>query len=129
MENNIGMMGPACVQYFTKSITLSWYKDGKHHREGGPASVTYGLEYNIIEEYWCKDNRKHRDDGPAEVVYGLKGNIISERWFNDGQKYREEGPSYGLLSNIGNIWKGIDNVWSEREIPEEVTRWVSSMKR
>ncbi len=48
----------------------SWYNaDGKQHRDGDlPALIWY--EYHKKDrEYWYRDGKKHRDDGPAEIWY------------------------------------------------------------
>jgi len=39
-----------------------WYKDGKHHREDGPAVI----EPDGYQEWW-KDGNPHREDGPAII--------------------------------------------------------------
>lgn len=40
--------------------TKRWYKDGKLHREDGPA-----VEYVDGERRWLKNGYLHREDGPA----------------------------------------------------------------
>ena len=40
-----------------------WYKDGKKHREDGPAVI-----YTDGDQYWYKDDKLHHEDGPA-VIY------------------------------------------------------------
>ena len=37
-----------------------WFKNGKRHREDGPA-----VEYANGDKYWYKDSKYHREDGPA----------------------------------------------------------------
>jgi hypothetical protein len=52
-----------------------WYKDGKYHREDGPAII---LSYE--RQYWYKDGNLHREDGPA-VIYSNG----SKAWYKDGK--------------------------------------------
>ena len=37
-----------------------WYKNGKHHRDDGPA-----IEMACGIKYWYKNGKHHREDGPA----------------------------------------------------------------
>ena len=48
--------------------TQEWFKDGKRHREDGPA-----IEYEDGTEFWFLDGKQHRADGPAvEHANGAK---------------------------------------------------------
>lgn len=51
-----------CVEYPNGNKTF--YKEGKHHRENGPA-----IEYSHGTKRWFKEGKRHREDGPA-VEYG-----------------------------------------------------------
>jgi hypothetical protein len=42
--------------------THFWYKDGKIHREDGPAII-----YSDGTHFWYKDGKRHREDGPAII--------------------------------------------------------------
>jgi len=48
--------GPA---FISKHIKI-WYKNGKYHRENGPAIV-----WKDVDEEWRANGKKHRLDGPA----------------------------------------------------------------
>ena len=41
-------------------MAISWYLNGKLHREDGPA-----IEFNDGRKYWYLNNKLHRIDGPA----------------------------------------------------------------
>jgi len=58
-----------------------WFnKEGKHHREDGPA-----IEYNNGYKVWYLNGKHHRENGPAvEYVNGEKF------WFLNGKKLSEE---------------------------------------
>jgi len=46
----------------------SWYRDGKLHREDGPA-----IEWANGTKAWYRDGKFHREDGPAvEYANGIK---------------------------------------------------------
>jgi len=51
-----------------------WYRDGKRHREDGPA-----LELANGNKYWYRDGKPHREDGPA--IEGANG---EKCWFYRG---------------------------------------------
>jgi len=57
-----------------------YYKDGKHHREDGPA-----IEYSHGAKEWYLNGKRHRIDGPA-VEYANGG----KEWWVEGKKYSEE---------------------------------------
>ena len=61
-----------------------WYKDGKYHRDDGPAVVMPG-----DGEYWYKDGKQHRDGAPA--VLRETGDKI---WMINGRVHREDGPAF-----------------------------------
>ena len=52
-----------------------WYKDGKLHRDDGPA-----IECADGSKHWYKDGKLHRDDGPA--IEWANG---SKEWYKDGK--------------------------------------------
>ena len=60
-----------------------WWKDGKWHREDGPA-----VEYRDGSTFWYKDGLRHRLDGPAIEDYD--GDTC---WYKDDDWHREDGPA------------------------------------
>jgi hypothetical protein len=62
-----------------------WYKEGKFHREDGPA-----IEFTNETKHWYKEGKLHRINGPAiELPDGTKF------WFIEGNLYVPE-----KLSNL-----------------------------
>jgi hypothetical protein len=65
----------------------SWYLNGKHHREDGPA-----IEYANGSKSWYLNGKLHREDGPAiEGASGAKywylnGKCLTEKQFNKKMK-------------------------------------------
>lgn len=61
-----------------------WYRNGKIHREDGPA-----IEYpNDGIKFWYHNGERHREDGPAaEWADGTK------KWYQNGKLHREDGPA------------------------------------
>ena len=59
---------------------IAWYKNGKCHRENGPA-----LELASGSKAWFKNGNCHRENGPAvEYADGDK------RWYLYGKEYAEQ---------------------------------------
>ena len=68
--------GVKCV---VEDGTKKWYKDGKLHRENGPA-----IEYTSGRKEWYKNGKLHRENKPAiEHANGDK------YWYNDGNMHRD----------------------------------------
>ena len=58
----------------------AWYKNGKRHREDGPA-----VEWGDVTKAWYKNEKYHREDGPAvELANGDK------YWYLNGKCYSEQ---------------------------------------
>lgn len=57
-----------------------WFKNGKKHREDGPAVI-----YNDGQQEWWFDGKLHREDGPA--VINKKG---EKGWFLNNEVVTEE---------------------------------------
>lgn len=76
---------PAEYTGIVKSLTTKntfYYKNGKVHRENGPA-----IETSDGGKYWYKNEKAHREDGPAvEFSDGYK------EWWVDGFLYAEIRP-------------------------------------
>ena len=95
----------------------SWYRDGKLHKEDGPACEfadgtkhwcqnnlrhrTDGptCEYADGTKYWCQNNLRHRTDGPAcEDVNG------NQEWYKDGELHRLDGPALEYADGTKQWW-------------------------
>ena len=75
--------GPA-VEYKNGDKTKQWWIDGKLHREDGPA-----VEFNNgADDSWYQNDELHREDGPARV-----SSNGSKEWFFKGKLHREDGPA------------------------------------
>lgn len=73
-----------------------WLKDGKIHREGGPASSTWDEAGVLISEAWYQNGRWHRSpwDGPASwSLDAKKGVILQEGYYWEGRPHRIDGPA------------------------------------
>ena len=85
-------------KYFIGKITdswndIHWYKNGKRHREDGPA-----VEKADGSKIWYKEGKIHRLDGPA-----VKYSNGDEDWYKDGVLHREDGPAIESL-NGESFW-------------------------
>ena len=60
--------------------TFKWYKDGKLHREDGPAVI-----WDSGHKEWYQNGVLHREDGPA-----FEGKNGTQTWYLKGVQYTEE---------------------------------------
>ena len=87
-----------------------WFKDGKVHREDGPAYIS-----NIVRraERWYKNGLLHREGGPAMTFSNG-----SKEWFRYGVRTREDGPA-AINADGSFSWYWKDNycpsfdIWCE----------------
>ena len=59
-------------------LVEKWLKEGKLHRENGPALIYRNLDGSLIQEEWYMNNELHREDGPAVQYYQKNG--FTERY-------------------------------------------------
>ena len=72
-----------------------WYKEGKLHREDGPAK-----EYPNGHKEWWFEGKRHRTDGPAvEYSDGEK------HWYKEGKLHREGGPAIERVNGTKHWYK------------------------
>ena len=64
-------------------LSKRWYKNGRLHREDGPA-----IEWSNGSKVWIKNGLTHRKNGPA-VEYANGG----KKWYKNGKLHREDGPA------------------------------------
>ena len=67
-----------------------FYKDGKYHREDGPAHINYSETGEILEEHWYINGEAHREDGPAKIYYNYNGEVVREMWCINNSYHRED---------------------------------------
>ena len=83
-----------------------WFKEGKLHREGGPA-----IEFVDGEKRWFKEGKLHREDGPAiEWADGYK-----EFWLKDVSYSSEKGFKQALAKLNKNKPVIKENVYTVEE--------------
>lgn len=64
-----------------------WEKDGKEHREHGPALVSRDpITGMIVEEKWLRHGHLHREDGPSDILRKPDGRIYYSAWYRNGEK-------------------------------------------
>lgn len=105
-----------------KTYEDTWYKNGKKHRDDGPAYIyrmrdwikwfqgtnKYTHEEDIEE--WYTHGELHRIDGPASIKRSCIEDIKSttEEWYIQGKLHREQssrgedGPAYTSFDSIGD---------------------------
>jgi hypothetical protein len=63
----------------------------------------YKVISHLKEEWFDKNGRLHREDGPARICYYKNGNIKDESYFLNGNYHRENGPARICYYKNGNI--------------------------
>lgn len=89
---------------------IVWMKNGKVHREDGPA-----IEHQSGYSAWYFEGRKHRLDGPAIIWHDG-----SMEWFVHGSRHREDGPA--CIESDGSKEWWIDDV---QLTEEEFNQWLA----
>jgi hypothetical protein len=84
-----------CAEY--SNGNKHWYKEGKRHREDGPA-----IEYVDGNKCWYIEGKIHREDGPAiEYVDGNKCWYIEDEFMKSEHGiYLTPGKTYKLTGEI-----------------------------
>jgi len=77
--------GPAIIY---NNGDREWYFNGKLHREDGPA-----IEYSNRVEKWYFKGKLHRLDGPAIIRYKPHNKIYKTEWYQNGKLHRLDGPA------------------------------------
>lgn len=88
------------LTYGSFSRLKGWHKNYEFDNGAAPAVIKYNWDRtNIRELLWYKDGKKHRDDGPAQVISSddhstdLKSCVDTEIWYKNGRIHREDGPA------------------------------------
>ena len=113
IRKNQNILIPITVWVISGSKTNKiWYRDGKFHREGGPAIQKNGTKkwYRngrlhrgddkpaIIQKdgtkRWYRDGKLHRDDDkPAIIQKKYLQRYDTKKWYRDGRLHRDDGPA------------------------------------
>jgi hypothetical protein len=84
--------------------TKEWYRDGKLHRDDGPA-----IEYADGSKEWWHDDKLDRDDGPAiEQPNSIK------KWYRNGNLHRDDGPAVENSDGSKEWWRA--GKWLTEEV-------------
>lgn len=90
-------------EYYTDGVISyeHYCKEGKYHREDGPARIFYydnihyiNRSWNKYSEGYYKDGELHRENLPALIYYHSLGQINHEHYFKAGRHHREDGPAW-----------------------------------
>lgn len=111
--------GPAAV-YDNGSV--EWYRNGKPHREDGPAIENTSTSASLIVREWYYNGENHREDGLAvEYADGMLS------WYRHGFYHRLDGPAVMRNSSLGETahYYVNGNLCELDEFPKAVANWVS----
>lgn len=100
--------------------TFKWYKDGKLHREDGPAVI-----WDSGHKEWYQNGVLHREDGPA-----FEGKNGTQSWYLKGVQYTEEEFKNWDKRNLISNWK-LDISWlnSYIELDSETQKLIADLKQ
>ena len=91
---------------------ITYYLNGKLHRENGPAVIFVDSDGRRCKEYW-QHGKYHREDGPA-IVYGRR----YKEWLIEGKYHRENGPAIimgeGEPDELREYWVNGEEVLDEK---------------
>lgn len=98
---------------FINSKTTTYYKNGKIHREDGPA-----IEWRNGNTHWLLNDRLHRTDGPAIDLVETELECTVKKWSINGKYHREDGPAVEWGNGYKEWW--IDG---EKITEDEFSQW------
>ena len=81
------------------SETTTYYKNGKIHREDGPA-----IEWRNGNTHWLLNDRLHRTDGPAIDLVETELECTVKKWSINGKYHREDGPAVEWGNGYKEWW-------------------------
>ena len=79
--------------------TKEWYKNGKLHREDGPAVI-----HSDGFKMWLIKGKLHREDGPAKIW----PDGYCEYYLNSKQLTEEEFNNYKFINKINELFEEIE---------------------
>jgi hypothetical protein len=77
-----------------------YYREGRLHREDGPADVWRSVDGLTTVEKYYREGRLHREDGPALVWCYANGSTM-EQYYRNGELHREDGPA--VVKRYANV--------------------------
>ena len=79
--------------------TVTYYKNGKIHREDGPA-----IEWRNGNRHWYLNDCLHRTDGPAIELVETEQRCTINKWSINGKFHREDGPAVEWGNGYKEWW-------------------------
>ncbi|WFE75909.1 hypothetical protein [Roseinatronobacter sp. S2] len=77
-------------QWGTSEKPFDWLQG--MHRLDGPAVKEFDLDtFELVREEWRKEGKLHREDGPAYQWWDEDGNLLKEEWVKCGHSYTPTG--------------------------------------
>lgn len=92
----------------TNSESTAYYKNGKFHREDGPA-----IEWRNGNKHWLLNDSLHRTDGPAIELVETELGCTVKKWSINGKYHREDGPAVEFGNGYKEWWIGGEKITEE----------------
>ena len=84
------------------AVSEKWCKEGKSHREDGPAQITRDASTGtVVREAWIRNNKYHRTDGPAIILrHPTTEHVYFSAWYRNDEKISPPGrPQRGMRAS------------------------------
>lgn len=82
-----------------KKLFLERNYGGEYDSMGGePAFATYYENGQVMMQEWYKDGKYHRESGPAIIEYTQDGQVVAEKYFLEGEEVPGTRSLFGYVS-------------------------------
>jgi hypothetical protein len=99
------------------SVIEVYKRDGKVHRNDGPARISLSANGTIIEDYY-KDGKRHRDDGPASIMHTSSVELY-EFYYINGHSYGPTAPTAERVQEV-EAWEAVKHAREPVRRHEEI---------
>lgn len=127
-------LGPARISedrtFGRLTVNSGWYRNGRPHREGGPAQYGVSDTGFVYGESWYLNGELHRADGPARISrrealferHRAAANsddipfpgVVHMAWYIAGQLHRVDGPAALEFYDDGSLRRETWSINGER---------------
>jgi hypothetical protein len=110
---NLGLSGGNLTKIEWVDGCKEWYKDGKLHREGGPA-----CEYSNGDKVWYKEGVRHREEGAAlEFASGNKYYYLNGKQVEEEDLPMKAWPKCEVDENGNKEWRNKEGLFHRENGP------------
>lgn len=95
-----------------------WYKNGKLHREAGPAIIEWNSDEKVIHKEYYQDGLLHRENGPAVIKWSNTQKLLCKGYYKYGRlnQFKLDPQKYPALVEYDKDGLMIRQEWENGEI-------------